>query len=153
MDFSPSKLFKCATFKNSLKYIIKRKNTYYLCIKIKKKVVKYSLKTDDVEFAKYLRNLIVKKLKGFLKMTPDDLRKSLMDEFKETTKKSSINDMLNYMLNDKYSVSYTIDVKPNPNNPEETEEMAEKIAKELASKYNLFSNNQTTPLPQINNDY
>ncbi len=117
----------------------------YFCIKIKNRVVKYSLKTDNVEFAKYLRNLIANKLKGFLKMTPDDLRKSLMAEFNETTKKSSIGGMLNNMLNDKYSVSYTINVNPDPNNPEETEEMAEKIAKELASKYNLFGNTQTTP--------
>ncbi len=104
-DFPSSKLFKCATFKNSLKYIIKRKNIYYFCIKIKNRVVKYSLKTDNVEFAKYLRNLIANKLKGFLKMTPDDLRKSLMPEFNETSKKSSIGNMLNNTLNDKYSVS------------------------------------------------
>ena len=81
-------------------------------------------------------------------MTPDDLRKSLMAEFNETSKKSSIGGMLNNMQNDKYSVSYTINVNPDPNNPEETEEMAEKIAKELASKYNLFGNNQTTPSPK-----
>lgn len=129
MDFPPSKLFKCATFKKNLRHIILRKNIYYLCIKIKNKVVKYSLKTKDVEFAKYLRNLIIKKLKALLKMNR--------------------NDFINAMLNDKYAITYSIDVKPDPNDPQETEEMAEKIAKQLAKKYNLNIENET---PTIKKD-
>ena len=129
MDFPPSKLFKCATFKKNLRHIILRKNIYYLCIKIKNKVVKYSLKTKDVEFAKYLRNLIIKKLKALLKMNR--------------------NDFINAMLNDKYAITYSIDVKPDPNDPQETEEIAEKIAKQLAKKYNLNIENET---PTIKKD-
>ncbi len=129
MDFPPSKLFKCATFKKNLRHIILRKNIYYLCIKIKNKVVKYSLKTKDVEFAKYLRNLIIKKLKALLKMNS--------------------NDFINAMLNDKYAITYSIDVKPDPNDPQETEEIAEKIAKQLAKKYNLNIENET---PTIKKD-
>jgi len=129
VDFPPSKLFKCATFKKNLRHIILRKNIYYLCIKIKNKVVKYSLKTKDVEFAKYLRNLIIKKLKALLKMNR--------------------NDFINAMLNDKYAITYSIDVKPDPNDPQETEEIAEKIAKQLAKKYNLNIENET---PTIKKD-
>jgi len=149
-DKKYNKFRKCTTFKDSLRHIILRENTYYLCIKIKNKVVRYSLKTKDVEFAKYLRNLILKKLKGYLKMTQEELKKSFRDEFKEANN-NTISNMLNDIKKDKYTISYSIDVKPDPNDPNQTEEMAEKIAKQLASKYNLF-NNQIATIPEKKDD-
>ena len=97
-----------------MKYLYKRGNYYYFVKRIKNKIIKYSLKSNNIKHCIILRDKIIERLK----MNENN---EFLNDAREELNNRSLSDFNNNSM-------YTVKLTVTPDNENETEEQCKKIS-------------------------